>query len=79
MRITICDDTPVTIYVNDKKHWAYGYRACVEEDEEFRGIWEDSKISQEEAIGKLLCRLTGERKYNIFTGKREGRGINERR
>lgn len=64
MRISICEP-PVNIYVNNKKHPFYGYRAVLEsvggkgvEDEwKIGDIWKDSQNSKEEAIGFLVCHL----------------------
>ena len=49
---------PVTVYVNNEKLDSIGYRALIKEPKEFDYIWETSSVSQEEAIGKLILKLS---------------------
>lgn len=49
---------PVTVYVNNERLDSIGYRALVKEPKEFDHIWETSNVSQEEAIGKLILKLS---------------------
>jgi len=60
MRISIgCEKCEIIIYVNDKKHDFYGYRARVEKPLDiFEGVWEDSRNSRAESIGKLMMSIT---------------------
>ncbi len=43
----------LNIYINEKRHDFYGYRA---RDEGNQGIWEDGN-TKEEALGKLIIKL----------------------
>ena len=50
-------DEPFSFYINTRKHEYYGYRASISSPFHMMGVWEDSRNSKEEALGKLVIRL----------------------